>query len=175
MTPALSRVLNCLLTAAERRSNRSAGSSTDCAQTHESVCDEETRLDHFCNKGNSTSRTKQEKNKALILEAFDTLFNKRDYVAAGRYWSRDYIQQSAHIGPSREGLFNLIWRRAIRESGRPSPRNIALLKCSRMKGTIRLFHWWTLSILGSRSSACPILQSMLILGPSRKHAISLVG
>ena len=28
------------------------------------------------------SRTKQEKNKALVLEAFDTLFNKRDYVAA---------------------------------------------------------------------------------------------
>ena len=26
--------------------------------------------------------TKQEKNKALVLEAFDTLFNKRDY--AGR-------------------------------------------------------------------------------------------
>ena len=33
------------------------------------------------------SRTKQEKNKALVLEAFDTLFNKRDYVAAERYWS----------------------------------------------------------------------------------------
>jgi hypothetical protein len=26
--------------------------------------------------------TKQEKNKALVLEAFDTLFNKRDYEAA---------------------------------------------------------------------------------------------
>ena len=31
------------------------------------------------------SRTNQEKNKALTLEAFDTLFNKRDYVAAERY------------------------------------------------------------------------------------------
>jgi len=30
--------------------------------------------------------TNQEKNKALVLEAFDTLFNKRDYyVAAERY------------------------------------------------------------------------------------------
>jgi hypothetical protein len=38
--------------------------------------------------------TKQEKNKALVLEAFDTLFNKRDYVAAARYWSPDYIQHS---------------------------------------------------------------------------------
>ena len=53
------------------------------------------------------SRTKQEKNKALVLEAFDTLFNKRDYVAAERYWSPDYIQHSAHIAPGRGGLFNL--------------------------------------------------------------------
>jgi len=28
------------------------------------------------------NQTKQEKNKALVLEAFDTLFNKRDYSAA---------------------------------------------------------------------------------------------
>jgi len=54
------------------------------------------------------SRTKQEKNKALVLEAFDTLFNKRDYVAAEGYWSPDYTQHSAHIAPGREGLFNLI-------------------------------------------------------------------
>jgi predicted SnoaL-like aldol condensation-catalyzing enzyme len=47
-------------------------------------------------------------NKTLVLEAFDTLFNKRDYVAAERYWSPDYIQHSAHIGPGRDGLFNLI-------------------------------------------------------------------
>ena len=54
------------------------------------------------------SLTNQEKNKALVLEAFDTLFNKRDYVAAERYWSPHYIQHSAHIEPGREGLFNLI-------------------------------------------------------------------
>ena len=54
------------------------------------------------------SPTKQEKNKAVVLEAFDTLFNKRDYVAAERYWSPHYIQHSAHIAPGREGLFNLI-------------------------------------------------------------------
>ena len=54
------------------------------------------------------SRTKQEKNKAIVLEAFDTLFNKRDYAAAERYWSPHYIQHSAHIAPGREGLFNLI-------------------------------------------------------------------
>jgi hypothetical protein len=54
------------------------------------------------------SQPKEEKNKALVLEAFDTLFNKRDYVAAQRYWSSNYIQHSAHIAPGREGLFNLI-------------------------------------------------------------------
>jgi predicted SnoaL-like aldol condensation-catalyzing enzyme len=53
-------------------------------------------------------RTQQEKNKALVLEAFDTLFNKRDYAAAERFWSPDYIQHSAHIDPGREGLFNLV-------------------------------------------------------------------
>ena len=53
-------------------------------------------------------RNEQEKNKALVLEAFDTLFNKRDYPAAEPLWSRDYIQHSAHIAPGREGLFNLI-------------------------------------------------------------------
>jgi len=50
----------------------------------------------------------EENNRKLVLEAFDTLFNKRDYAAAERYWSPDYIQHSAHIGPGREGLFNLI-------------------------------------------------------------------
>ena len=54
------------------------------------------------------SKTIEEKNKALVLEAFDTLFNQRDYVAAERYWSPKYIQHSAHIAPGREGLFNLI-------------------------------------------------------------------
>ena len=54
------------------------------------------------------SQTIQEKNKALVLEAFETLFNKRDYSAAEKYWSPNYIQHSAHIEPGRKGLFNLI-------------------------------------------------------------------
>ena len=54
------------------------------------------------------SRTKQEKPKALVLEAFDTFFNKRNYVTVERYWSPHYIQNSAHIEPGREGPFNLI-------------------------------------------------------------------
>ena len=47
-------------------------------------------------------------NKAIVLKAFDTLFNKRDYTAAERFWSPNYIQHSAHIEPGRDGLFNLI-------------------------------------------------------------------
>ncbi|HEX3342383.1 MAG TPA: nuclear transport factor 2 family protein [Pseudolabrys sp.] len=54
------------------------------------------------------SETIQEKNKALVLDAFDTLFNKRDYKAAERYWPHNYIQHSAHILPGREGLFDLV-------------------------------------------------------------------
>lgn len=47
-------------------------------------------------------------NKKLVLDAFDTLFNQRDYAAAERFWSLDYIQHSAHIAPGRNGLFDLI-------------------------------------------------------------------
>ena len=49
-----------------------------------------------------------QKTKALVLEAFNTLFNRRDYDAATRFWSPDYIQHSAHIPPGRDGLFNLV-------------------------------------------------------------------
>ncbi|KAE8758486.1 hypothetical protein FSO04_18310 [Paraburkholderia madseniana] len=54
------------------------------------------------------TKTTPEQNKALVLEAFETLFNKRDYAAAERLWSDRYIQHSAHIAPGREGLFNLV-------------------------------------------------------------------
>ena len=54
------------------------------------------------------SKSNPEQNKALVLKAFDTLFNKRDYVAAEHYWSDRYIQHSAHIAPGRNGLFNLV-------------------------------------------------------------------
>ena len=54
------------------------------------------------------ARELEEKNKGLVLSAFDTLFNKRDYAAAERFWSPKYIQHSAHIAPGGEGLFDLI-------------------------------------------------------------------
>lgn len=54
------------------------------------------------------AKTTDQANKVLVLEAFDTLFNKRDYKAAERYRSTNYIQHSAHIKPGRDGLFDLI-------------------------------------------------------------------
>jgi predicted SnoaL-like aldol condensation-catalyzing enzyme len=54
------------------------------------------------------SQSKVEQNEALVLEAFDTLFNKKDYVAAEKIWSNNYIQHSAHIPPGRQGLFDLV-------------------------------------------------------------------
>jgi predicted SnoaL-like aldol condensation-catalyzing enzyme len=52
--------------------------------------------------------TQQEKNKSLVLEAFDAAFNQRDPIAYERYWAPDYIQHSAHIKPGREGLREII-------------------------------------------------------------------
>lgn len=52
--------------------------------------------------------TTEDRNKAVVREAFDILFNKRDYTSAERFWSPDYIQHSAHIAPGRDGLFNLV-------------------------------------------------------------------
>jgi predicted SnoaL-like aldol condensation-catalyzing enzyme len=54
-----------------------------------------------------TSRTPAE-NKAIVLEGFATLFNRKDLAAAERFWAPSYIQHSAHVPPGREGLFELV-------------------------------------------------------------------
>jgi predicted SnoaL-like aldol condensation-catalyzing enzyme len=54
------------------------------------------------------NRAVESRNKALVLEAFDTLFNRREYAAAEKFWSPHYVQHSAHIEPGRDGLFNLV-------------------------------------------------------------------
>jgi predicted SnoaL-like aldol condensation-catalyzing enzyme len=59
-------------------------------------------------KTKRASETIESKNKAFVLEAFDTLLNKRDYAVAERFWSPNYIQHGARIAPGREGLFNLV-------------------------------------------------------------------
>jgi predicted SnoaL-like aldol condensation-catalyzing enzyme len=48
------------------------------------------------------------KTKRLSLKLSTRFSNKRDYVAAERFWSPNYVQHSAHIAPGRDGLFNLI-------------------------------------------------------------------
>ena len=54
------------------------------------------------------SNSSLERNKAIVLEAFETLFNKRDYAAAERFWAQNYIQHSAHIPAGKDGLLGLI-------------------------------------------------------------------
>jgi predicted SnoaL-like aldol condensation-catalyzing enzyme len=112
-------------------------------------------------------------NKALVLEAFDTLFNKRDYEAAERYWSPNYIQHSAHIAPGRDGLFNLI--KSIpptlryeagtvvaegdvvilhgRYSGLGLPSNWIVADIVRMKDGILMEHWDVIQDEATRESS----------------------
>jgi predicted SnoaL-like aldol condensation-catalyzing enzyme len=59
-------------------------------------------------KEDEMTQTIEEKNRAFVLEAFETLFNKRDYAAAERFWSPSYIQHSKHIPAGRDGLFGLV-------------------------------------------------------------------
>jgi predicted SnoaL-like aldol condensation-catalyzing enzyme len=106
-------------------------------------------------------KSQQEANKTLVIEAFDTLFNKRDYAAAEKFWSPQYIQHSAHIGPGREGLFDLIkntpatlkWEHGIilaedeyvivhsRYSGTGLPAAWIVIDIVRMKDGILVEHW----------------------------------
>src|SRR5450432_1575998 len=53
-------------------------------------------------------KTSEDSHVQIVLNAFDTLFNKRDYASAERFWSPRYLQHSAHIAPGREGLFGLV-------------------------------------------------------------------
>ena len=100
-------------------------------------------------------------NKALVIEAFDTLFNKRDYAGAERFWSPTYIQHSAHISPGREGLFGLIkslpatlkYEHGLiiaegdyviahgRFSGHGLPRNWITADIVRIKNGVLVEHW----------------------------------
>jgi predicted SnoaL-like aldol condensation-catalyzing enzyme len=67
-----------------------------------------TPTDRFKEGEMKMNQSIEEQNKTFVLDAFETLFNKRDYGAAERYWSPRYTQHSAHIPPGREGLFDLV-------------------------------------------------------------------
>jgi len=47
---------------------------------------------------------KEERTKAFVLKAFDSLANRRDCAAGERFWSADYFRRTAHIPPRRDGL-----------------------------------------------------------------------
>lgn len=54
------------------------------------------------------TKTIEAQNTALVLEALDTLFNRKDYAKAAQFWSEDYVQHSGHVPAGREGLFGLV-------------------------------------------------------------------
>jgi predicted SnoaL-like aldol condensation-catalyzing enzyme len=95
-------------------------------------------------KDDHMTKTTPVQNKEIVLQAFDTLFNKRDYKAAERYWSSNYIQHSAHIQPGRDGVFNLI--RSMPESLKYEPglilaENEYVIVHGRFSGTGRPKNW----------------------------------
>ena len=114
-----------------------------------------------------------EKNKALVLEAFETLFNKRDYAAAERYWSPNYIQHSAHIPPGREGLFNLVKHSPVtmkcengsilaegnllmlhgRLSDVGQPANLIVVDSVRIEDAVLVEHWDVIQDEATRESS----------------------
>jgi predicted SnoaL-like aldol condensation-catalyzing enzyme len=115
----------------------------------------------------------ESRNKALVLKAFDTLFNKRDYAAAERFWSPNYIQHSAHIEPGREGLFNLVkaspaslkYQPGVivaegdfvivhgRFSGMGRPRNWIAADIVRIAGGVLAEHWDVLQDEAARADS----------------------
>ncbi|WP_323991603.1 nuclear transport factor 2 family protein [Nguyenibacter sp. L1] len=108
------------------------------------------------------SKTVEENNKTLVLDAFDTLFNKRDYEAAERFWSSKH---GAHIPPGRDGLFTLV--RGIPETLRHEPGVILaneefVMIHGRFSGTGRDRHWIAADIVriadGIRAEHWDVLQ-----------------
>ncbi len=105
--------------------------------------------------------TSEQTNKATVLKAFDSLFNRRDYAAAAELWSPKYLQHSAHIGPGREGLFDLVralpatlrWEHALvvaegdyvmlhgRFSGNGQPQALVTMDIVRMENGRLAEHW----------------------------------
>jgi predicted SnoaL-like aldol condensation-catalyzing enzyme len=96
------------------------------------------------------SQSLENLNKRLVLDAFDTLFNRRDYAAAEKYWSPKYIQHSAHIPPGRDGLFALI--RAVPsslhyESQRVLADQDYVMVHGRFSNTGRARHWIAVDVV----------------------------
>ena len=80
------------------------------------------------------SNSSPERNKAIVLEAFETLFNKRDYAAAERFWSPNYIQQGPPPGspPTLSGSKTVFLKSigTFCRTRRPRPNLSAAFPCS---------------------------------------------
>ena len=105
--------------------------------------------------------TQSSKNKGIVLKAFDTLFNRRDYAKAETFWSPDYVQHSAYIAKGRKGLFDLTrqlpatarYENALavadgdfvilhgRFSGHGLPRNWIVADIVRLRDGVLIEHW----------------------------------
>ncbi len=105
--------------------------------------------------------TQQEKNKLLVLEAFEAAFSKKQTDAFELYWSPNYIQHSAKIPPGREGLKRTVASRPPeyhyehglimaegdfvmvhgRFSNRGAPRAIITLDILRIENGLLVEHW----------------------------------
>jgi predicted SnoaL-like aldol condensation-catalyzing enzyme len=128
-------------------------------------------------------KTVPEQNKATVLEAFDTLFNRRDYAAAEKFWSPHYIQHSAYITPGREGLFDLVkslppefrWEAGVimaegdlvmvhgRYSGRGVPTHWIAVDILRVKDGVFVEHW---DVLQDEVSAAESKSGLPMFGPA---------
>jgi predicted SnoaL-like aldol condensation-catalyzing enzyme len=107
------------------------------------------------------SQSLQERNKEIAIEAFETLFNKRDYVEAEKFWAADYIQHASHLAQGREGLFkearelppdfhwdcdmiaaegDFVWIHG-RYSGRSEPKNWIAVDILKVKDGVFVEHW----------------------------------
>jgi predicted SnoaL-like aldol condensation-catalyzing enzyme len=125
--------------------------------------------------------TSAEENKEIVLKAFDTLFNKRDYEKAAEFWSETYIQHSSHIEPGRDGLFNLVrslpdtsrYDNALilaqgdyvmlhgRFSGNGQPRALIAADIVRMEGGRLAEHW---DVLQDEASAAESKSGLPMFG-----------
>ena len=117
--------------------------------------------------------TSAEENKEIVLKAFDTLFNRRDYKKAAEFWSETYIQHSSHIEPGRDGLFNLVrslpdtsrYENSLilaqgdyvmlhgRFSGNGQPRALIAADVVRMEGGRLAEHWDVLQDEATRAES----------------------
>ena len=112
-------------------------------------------------------------NKVIVLEGFETLFNRKDLVAAEHFWSPSYIQHSAHVPPGRTGLFELVatglpdlryeCQFAVAEgdfvmlhgrfSGLGQPTNWVVVDILRLKDGVMVEHWDVIQNEATRESS----------------------